>query len=550
MTSNEQQSERLAALRARFQSAVASLAWRHELRAIVVIAVMASIYAAWIFAGMLLHGPALGPADDALLRNRISGPSPSAAILIVDIDERSLALMSARHGRWPWPREVLAEGLEKIQAAEPRAVLFNVMISDPDLRNADGDALLEYAASQSSKVVFPVIRLDSANDSASQLKISELPGTQPGDGYRKDATIAAIIPGLPALRETIGVANLAPDEDGIVRRYDLRWLVSGWKIPSLVDATLAVSKLSPPEADNIVLNWRNKRGSYERISFVDLLDAKKESLAGLHEKFIIVGATAPGVGQVVATSVSPVQDSNVILATALDDSISGTYLRTVPPLAEFIISLVAAWILVFLKARGTSEKILEFGFYISELGLGALSRLLVSYTNVLIDLSGAMGTLLAVFGAMKITSSLSLRWSRAAPGYRQQPGAGSERLVIVALEQTDALTGVAANLEAKLRQIGGWQHLIVVDDLFTGDSLVADRLKNFRFHVIDASNGRGDEVVRALAQETELKILVENVQIGATWNPESSIFANKLAQKLLEMAGRLLDSKPEDRNRN
>jgi adenylate cyclase len=59
------------------------------------------------------------------LKPRIAKLRP---VVIVDIDEASLQAM----GQWPWPRTLLAELIDKIQAAGSAAIGFDVIMSEPD----------------------------------------------------------------------------------------------------------------------------------------------------------------------------------------------------------------------------------------------------------------------------------------------------------------------------------------------------------------------------------------------------------------------------------
>ena len=53
-------------------------------------------------------------AFDLMVKNRIVKPLPDKDIVIVDINEASLATMAGEYGRWPWPRQVMGEFLEHI----------------------------------------------------------------------------------------------------------------------------------------------------------------------------------------------------------------------------------------------------------------------------------------------------------------------------------------------------------------------------------------------------------------------------------------------------
>ena len=48
---------------------------------------------------------------DIALSWRLSSPEPDPNVIIIDIDEKSLALLATEHGRWPWSRALVAEAL-------------------------------------------------------------------------------------------------------------------------------------------------------------------------------------------------------------------------------------------------------------------------------------------------------------------------------------------------------------------------------------------------------------------------------------------------------
>ncbi|MFL6651647.1 MAG: CHASE2 domain-containing protein, partial [Sulfurifustaceae bacterium] len=45
-------------------------------------------------------------AYDLIMKSRFRTPLPDPDIVLVDIDEASLAAMAPEYGRWPWPRSV------------------------------------------------------------------------------------------------------------------------------------------------------------------------------------------------------------------------------------------------------------------------------------------------------------------------------------------------------------------------------------------------------------------------------------------------------------
>jgi len=52
----------------------------------------------------------------------------SSEVVIVDIDDDSIEKL----GRWPWPRSLLARGLNKISAGKPGVVGLNFILSESE----------------------------------------------------------------------------------------------------------------------------------------------------------------------------------------------------------------------------------------------------------------------------------------------------------------------------------------------------------------------------------------------------------------------------------
>ena len=79
-------------------------------------------------------------ARDWLVRSR-GKIAPPSEIVIIAIDEASIA----RLGRFPWPRALMARGLERISAARPKAIALDVLYSEPTAR-ADDQSLADAIA--------------------------------------------------------------------------------------------------------------------------------------------------------------------------------------------------------------------------------------------------------------------------------------------------------------------------------------------------------------------------------------------------------------------
>jgi len=123
---------------------------------------------------------------DAMVRYRLVVPKPDPDIVIVDINEASLAAMSKDYGRWPWPRQVLGIFLEQIEKQQPKAVVFDILFSDPDVYNRNSDAYFDAAIARTNNTFFPMLRLDPASNSEIKIKPAMIPGVTPMPDEEQD----------------------------------------------------------------------------------------------------------------------------------------------------------------------------------------------------------------------------------------------------------------------------------------------------------------------------------------------------------------------------
>ena len=208
-----------------------------------------------------------------IVRYRLIVPKPDSDIVIVDINEASLAAMAKEYGRWPWPRQVLAELVEQIEKQQPQAIVFDILFSDPDIYNPDSDAYFDNVIAHTSNTFFPMLRLDPADDALSQIKPNMIPGVVAVDGVaQSDGTIAVVLPHFKSVLEggRIGLHNIYSDSDSIVRQYPVYRNDYGWKIPSLPLRIAQQFKFSEPGAEQMLLNWRGPPFTYHSVSFSDV----------------------------------------------------------------------------------------------------------------------------------------------------------------------------------------------------------------------------------------------------------------------------------------
>jgi CHASE2 domain-containing sensor protein len=381
-------------------------------------------------------------AFDAMVRYRMIVPGPDRDIVIVDIDEASLAAMARDYGRWPWPRQVLGEFLEHLEEQRPRAVVFDILFSDPDVYNPDSDDYFDAAVARTANTFFPLLRLDEASDPLSQIGPAMIPGATPVPGAPPaNAHVAVVLPHLPAILHSgrLGFHNIYPDPDGIVREYLVYRNDYGWTIPSL--PARVVRDLGYPVAvePRVLLNWRGKPFSYRTVSFSDVFGdmSRKERTRSAEEftnKIVLIGSTAPSLFDMKPTPMSRLHPGIEILATAIDNLKRGDYLRypagrTLYPLLTLAIVWATAW--AFYRNAGRDKIDRLFGAW--QVVLIGVSYASINLTTTYIDLTGPVTVGLAYFTTARIyavATSRALETSVLRASVEQNAELGAVLLLI------------------------------------------------------------------------------------------------------------------------
>jgi adenylate cyclase len=367
---------------------------------------------------------------DAMVKYRFKVAPPSKDIVIVDIDEKSLAAMAGEFGRWPWPRQVFGEFVEQVERQKPAAIVFDILFSDPDVYNAESDAYFNEAIAHTGNTWFPMVRLPVGSDTASALRAGRVPGARATALADTQATIGAIIPFFESIQRSgrLGFNNIIPDIDGVCRDYPVVHREHGFEIPSLSWAVahgLDTAKKAPPA---VLLNWRGKPFTYTYVSFSDLYaDMRKEHPERRPDEFagriIIIGSTAPSLGDIKVTAVDRQFPGVEILATAVDNLRKGDWLRLPQiPLVYLLVALLILWATAIAFYRKGAGGKLDQLYGLSQFFLIAVAYTAINLFNVYINLTGPV-----MFGFIfySIARYYSFATARALDGSVVQLPAGA-----------------------------------------------------------------------------------------------------------------------------
>lgn len=355
-----------------------------------------------------------------MVRSRVRAPAPDSRIVILDIDERSLLAMGKEFGRWPWPRDTLATALDFLEAQSPAAIVWDVLMADPDRLNPGGDASFNLAAKQSRHSHFSVVRLPSANDFESQITQMQLPSLWAKRSMQLsgNSTVALIAPFMTEVASApLGFNNGYVDSDGVLRRHRAaEALTDGGILKSLplsvlmsLNPELASKRLAPysnalVKGDELI-SWRKTPDIYPRISFVDVFSKADRAnpstkLPNLSGKIIIIGSTAPSLGDIHPTPLSSIQHGVQSMATIVDNELNDHLVRELP---RWLQAVLAIFLIVAIAgvAKMRSISIITPTLFILPISLIFVSYLSLNVGTVFLDLQLPAGLALVYLGCIK-----------------------------------------------------------------------------------------------------------------------------------------------------
>ncbi len=302
--------------------------------------------------------------SDVFVRQVASTLKTDHNIVIVDIDETSLAAMQEVAGSWPWPRAVHGELLAGIARQQPAAIVFDVLFSEPDRYRPDSDQLFNEVLRNMHNVYLPMLQLAGQQDSGMSLaalaQLTDIPHAANADA--KAHAILLTPQAVEAQSWRIGLINFNEDHDGIARRYELYRDIGGWQLESLPVRLMRDLEIKTPSENSIALHWRGGQPAYQHISYSDLYADQNRAapLRDAHEltgKIVIIGSSATGLHDVRATPIASLYSGTEILATAIDNLKNNRYTRALPAWCAPLLAalLIALQVPLFLRRLDASK---------------------------------------------------------------------------------------------------------------------------------------------------------------------------------------------------
>jgi len=373
----------------------------------------------------------------------------SPEVVLVAIDDKSLAFFKQHGIVWKWPRDLYAALVRYLSRGRARVIVFDMLFADPDVDRVNADAeetdgAFAEAMRQAGNVILaahpnkkpdPAIR-DNPLEYRSPFVL--LPEEAAEHFGRNESGAELPIPLFQRSARALGAANYEEDpQDGVCRRLPLLFFHQGALFPHLGLAAHLLAKdettirilesgelqvgadrIPVDEKGRFLIYWYGRGGpggcfrTYSIASVIASAIADEKGEAPLvpssvfEDKIVIVGASATGLFDYRTTPFTSIEKypAMEIYATVASNLAQGHFLRRVPPLIPvtmvFLLSLLVAFAFFHWKAI---EKILAAAG-LAGAGWLAAVLLLFRFGDLWVDLVAPEAGLLVAFGGCALFS--------------------------------------------------------------------------------------------------------------------------------------------------
>jgi adenylate cyclase len=253
---------------------------------------------------------ATGPLERSSVDARFAlrGPStPPRDVVVVQIDDKTFDDLDER---WPFRRSLHGKLIDRLRRDGARTIAYDVQFTEQSDSEAEDNALIEAVARAHGRIVLATTEVDEKGNSG-------------------------IFGGEDVLREIgarSGHAGIRPDPGGVFRRFPRRlegldsFAVSAARVATGRPVTAAAFPQDPAWID-----FAGRPGAVRTVSFSDVLRGRVAP-AVLRGKIVVVGAAAPSLQDVHATSTSGAElmSGPELQASAIATVLRGFPLRSVP----------------------------------------------------------------------------------------------------------------------------------------------------------------------------------------------------------------------------
>lgn len=306
-----------------------------------------------------------------LMFRRLPLPPASPDVALIAIDQADIDFFKDQGVGWPWPRELYAPIIEFCHRAKVRAVIFDMLYTENSVYGKEDDQKFAQAIQEAGNVILPFFLSQRSKEGATgEAEVLHKSGLKiAGSAPRFVKQYQSLLPPLPPLlAEARGLGNVecSPDSDGTFRRLPLVVPFQDYWLPMLGFAAFQLTRPVEPwkfqngalvqgdtqipldRQGRFLLKFRGPSRSHARYSAANIIQSEirlqhgqppiydPEKLSG---KWVLVGATAPGLLDLKPSPLAPVYPGVELHATLLDNLLQGDFFRTVPAWLQWLWTL-------------------------------------------------------------------------------------------------------------------------------------------------------------------------------------------------------------------
>ncbi|MCX7973125.1 MAG: adenylate/guanylate cyclase domain-containing protein [Candidatus Aminicenantes bacterium] len=283
----------------------------------------------------------------------------SSQIVLILIDQPSLDFYASQGVSWPWPRQMYAAVLDFLRISQAKAVILDLIFSEPSVYGVEDDFLLAEAMRRNGKTFLAAAfsRNPPVIEKADWSELMKFSLKEIND--KKAAIIEAnsvVLPIPKLLEAACGLGNVLfpPDDDAIFRRLPLYCRFQGKLFPSLplsVSLYLQSENYHSPRLDDqgrMVLYFFGPSGTYKIYSIARVINSwlqieNKEipqiQPSEFFDKIVFIASNAPGLLDLRPSPVSAVTPGVEIQATALDNLLQRKSVGFLPRFVSIVLIL-------------------------------------------------------------------------------------------------------------------------------------------------------------------------------------------------------------------
>ena len=322
-----------------------------------------------LYSGSLLESYELRTYDQ-LCRFKANYSSSPQEIVLVAVDQGSLEAARSQGINWPWPRQMYAPILQFCAAAGARAVVFDILFTEPSSYGLEDDRVFADAVKETGRTVLALFLARQEHPhpegETALIRKNAFP-LRDESGQARSPFLSSILPIQPLAGNAYGLGNVAtfPDPDGIYRRVPIVFFYQESWIPSLglaVFRDLALKNPAVLDDDGLRLDGRllplDQRSSFllhyygnpgfPRFSAFNVIQSSVALQEGgkpvyapevFRDKIVFVGYTAPGLFDLKPTPTSSRTPGTVIHATVAANILHGDFRVRISPYFALALAL-------------------------------------------------------------------------------------------------------------------------------------------------------------------------------------------------------------------